>query len=100
MANKATSADHLRTTFKSASLRRMAAISFAFGDNLASLSHGRIPTGSQLVGTGPEPPPGQRKTAGRAATLRSGSMNSYAAILESYRSSDSCASAVCKGGRK
>ncbi len=43
------------------------------------------------------PPPGQQKTAGRAATLRSGSFNSCAAMAESYRCGDSRASAVLAG---
>jgi len=49
---------------------------------------------------GPWPPQNPQKTAGRAATLRSGSLNSCAAMGESYRSGDSCASAVCGGGSR
>ena len=97
MANKATAADHLRTTYNSACSHQLAAISLAFGDLTATLLHGRILPGSQLVGTGPEPPPGQRKTAGRAATLRSGSSDSCGAIAKSYRCGDSRARAVLAG---
>ena len=43
------------------------------------------------------PPPGQRKTAGRAATFRSGSLNSCGAMQESYRCGDSRASTVLSG---
>jgi hypothetical protein len=49
---------------------------------------------------GPWPPQNPQKTAGRAATLRSGSLNSCAAMGESYRSGDSCASAACGGGSR
>ena len=47
---------------------------------------------------GPRPPGAAQKTAGRAATLRSGSLNSCAAMAESYRSADSRASVICGGG--
>ena len=43
------------------------------------------------------PPPRQRKTAGRAATLRSGSSNSCGAMAKSYRRGDSRARAVLAG---
>ena len=43
------------------------------------------------------PPPRQRKTAGRAATLRSGSSNSCGAMEKSYRRGDSRARAVLAG---
>jgi len=42
----------------------------------------------------PWPPTPTRKTAGRAATLRSGSIDSCAAIAESYRCTDSRASVL------
>lgn len=59
---------------------------------------GRVLGKRPWLDDGPAPPLRHQKTAGRAATLRSGSMNSCAAIIESYRFCDSCASAVWAGG--
>jgi len=48
--------------------------------------------------TDPGQPPGNEKTAGRAATLASGHFNSASAIFNQYNITDSRASAVLAGG--
>ena len=58
----------------------------------------RILRGSQLDDDGPPPLDEPQKTAGRAATLRSGSLNSWSAMGESYGVAESGASLFCGEG--
>lgn len=99
MANRAIAADHLRTTF-----RVLGPDAFSARSGLSGL---RVPKHFEPLAVTHldcwqsrpgAPPGGQQKTAGRAGTLRSGSVNSWWAIEDSYPFEDSRASAVLVGG--
>ena len=94
MANKAIPADHLRTTFNATRSRPQRP------SNLADAAVSALNEKRQAfrMGSRPEPPPIIRKTAGRAATLRSGVIDSCVAMTGNYLQRDSGARTVLLAG--
>ena len=94
MANKAIPADHLRTTFNATRSRPQRP------SNLADAGVYALQKKRQAfrMGSRPEPPPLIRKTAERAATLRSGVIDSCVAMTGNYLQRDSGARTVLLAG--